>query len=146
MKPYHFCLSIFAICLLVTLVMMEYSSHVSNNARTLMQIASANTNHAGPMSSHDHQPAVGQPSSGFQPDPSTVMLPSSKAIELPMNMTVSHSKGWAAKEEWTKRKADIQQLYFHEKKTLKEVKRLMEIRHGFKATSVPCAVFPIASI
>ena len=62
-----------------------------------------------------------------------------------MNMTASHSTGYAAKEEWTKREADIRQLYVHERKTLKEVKRLMESRHGFRATSVPCAVFPIAS-
>ena len=61
-------------------------------------------------------------------------------------MTPSHSTGWAAKEEWTKREADIRQLYVHEKKPLKEVKRLMEKRHGFKATSVPCAVFPITNI
>ena len=125
---------------------MEHSSYVSKNIETLMQIAGTNANYAGPMSFRDHQSAAYQPSSDFQPDALAIMLPFSDEIEPPMNLTASHSTGWAAKEEWTKRKADIKQLYVHEKKTLKEVKRLMEIRYGFKATSVPCAAFPIASI
>ena len=63
-----------------------------------------------------------------------------------MNMTRAKSKGWAAKEEWTKRKAEIKQLYMHENKTLTEVRRLMEKRHGFRATLVPRAVLLISSI
>ena len=125
---------------------MEYSSHVSNNVGTLVQIAGANANYAGSMSFHDHQSAAYRPSSGFQPDASPIMLPSSNDIEAPMNMTASHSTGYAAKEEWTKREADIKQLYVHEKKPLKEVKRLMESRHGFRATLVTRAVLPIVSI
>ena len=125
---------------------MEYSSHVSNNAGTLVQIAGANANYAGAKNIHDHQPAAYQPSSGFQLDASTILLPTSSDIDAPMDMTAAKSTGWAAKEEWTEREADIEKLYVHEKKTLKEVKSLMESRHGFRATSVPCAVFPIASI
>ena len=99
-----------------------------------MQIASADATYTGPMSFHNHRPAAYQPSSGFQPDASTLTLPSSNYIEPPRDMTASHSTGWATKEEWTKHKADIKQLYVHEKKPLKEVKRLMESRHGFRAT------------
>ena len=125
---------------------MEYSSHVSENVGTLVQSTGANASYAGPMSFHDHQPAPCQASSGFQPDASAIMLPSSSDIDAPMNTAAANSASWAAKEEWTKREADIKQLYVHEKKTLKEVKRLMESRYGFRATSVPCAEFPIASI
>ena len=125
---------------------MENNSHVSNNVSTLIQIAGTDANYAGPMTFHDHQPTAYQPTSGFQPDASAVMLSSSNDIEAPMNMTAANSTGWAAKEEWTKHEADIKQLYVHEKKTLKEVKRLMESRHGFRATSVPRAVLLISSI
>ena len=113
---------------------MEYDSHISDNVGTLVQIASADATYTGPMSFHNHRPAAYQSSSGFQSDASTLMLPSSNDIELPMNMTASHSTGWAAKEEWTKHEADIKQLYVHEKKPLKEVKSLMESQHGFRAT------------
>lgn len=140
---YHFCSSTLVIRSLVT---MENNSHVSNNVSTLIQIAGTDANNAGPITFHDHQPAAYQPTSGFQPDASAVMLSSSNDIEAPINMTAANFTGWAAKEEWTKHEADIKQLYVHEKKSLKEVKRLMESRHGFRATSVPRAVLLISSI
>ena len=120
---------------------MEYISHVSENVGTLVQTAGANANY-GPINFQNHQPVAYQPSSDFQPDESANLVPSSNDIEAPMHMTASHSTGWAVREEWTKREAEIRQLYVHENKTLKEVKCLMESRHGFKATSVLCAVFP----
>ena len=125
---------------------MEYSSHVSNNVGTLVQLTGANANYAGPMKFSEHQPCPYQPSAGFQPDMSAVVLPFLNSVEAPMNTAAANSTGWAAKEEWNKRAAEIKQLYVNEKKTLKEVKRLMESRHGFKATSVPCTVFTIVSI
>ena len=125
---------------------MEYSSHVSKNVGTLVPTAGANANYAGPMKFSERQPCAYQASAGFQPDMSAVVLPFFDGVDAPMNSAAVKSTGWAAKEEWIKRQAEIKQLYVHEKKTLKEVKRLMESRHGFKATSVPSTVFPIASI
>ena len=115
---------------------MEYWMHPSNNVRTLVRNAGAgaSVNYSGPMSFLEHQPCAYQSSSGFQSDASAVVLPFFNDVEAPMNTAVANSTGWAAKEEWTKREADIRQLYVHEKKTLKEVKRLMETRHGFRAT------------
>ena len=120
---------------------MEHSLHVSDNVGTLVQTAAAMASYAGPMSFHDQQPAAYHPTSDFRPEASAIMVPSSNDTEAPMNMTASYPTGWATKEEWTKREADIKQLYVHEKKKLKEVKRLMESRYGFRATSVPCAAF-----
>ena len=113
---------------------MEHNLHVSNNVGSLVQIAGANASYACPTSFLEHQPCAYNPCLGFQPGKSAVVLPFSNDVEAPMNTAVANSTGWAAKEEWTKREADIRQLYVHEKKKLKEVKRLMETRHGFRAT------------
>lgn len=128
------------------LVTMEDSSHVSHSVGTLVQPPGATAHYAGLTILHDQQPVAYHPDSDTQPEVSAIMVPSFNDVKAPLNMTASHSTGWATKEEWTKRKTDIKQLYVYEKKKLKEVKHLMESRYGFRATSVPCAICPIAGI
>ena len=95
----------------------------------------------------DHQSAVYQTSSAFQPDGSAYMLPSSNRNIAPMNTTQAEkSNDWAAQSAWTKYQAVIKQQYLHEKKPLTEVMRFMESEHGFKATSVLHAVLSLTNL
>ncbi|KAI1334727.1 Clr5 domain-containing protein [Xylariaceae sp. FL0016] len=46
----------------------------------------------------------------------------------------SQPKGWATAEAWAKHRAIIRTLYLDQRKSLKEVKQIMEVDHDFHAT------------
>ena len=125
---------------------MEPFSHPFNTVGDLQAITGANLVDASTLFS-DHQSAVYQTSSAFQPDGSAFMLPSSNRNITSTNTTqVEKRNGWAAQSAWTKYQAVIKQQYLHEKKPLQEVMCFMESEHGFKATSVLHAVLSLTNL
>ena len=105
-----------------------------------MATVAANPINVGTLNVPDHQLAPYQPSAAFQPDTRAITLPSSSDVGEPTAAPIARINGWAAKENWAKHQALIKQLYFHEKKPLAEVMRIMENQHGFKATLVLRAI------
>ncbi len=60
-------------------------------------------------------------------------------VEKQSDMTVmdpgqQHPPGWVSGDEWEMHRASIQDLYQTQNLSLKEVMRIMEERHGFRAT------------
>ena len=96
----------------------------------------ANPIDIGALNVPDHQLTPYQPAAAFQLDTLEIRLPSASHVGDATAAPIPKINGWAAKEDWAKHQALIKQLYFHEKKPLAEVMRLMENRHGFKATLV----------
>ena len=105
----------------------------SNDIGTLL--SDAESTHAGSLAFPDHQAAPYQQVSALQPD-ALVALPSSDMVNIPTVTLVVRSKNWATKEDWVAHQPLIKQLYYDQKKPLKEVIRFMEGQHGFRATSV----------
>lgn len=125
---------------------MASRSQPSNELSIFGVFAGDNPIYAGPLDFPDHQPDAYRPSSAIQPDASAVTLPLSDNVEAPITAPVTNPTGWATKEAWTQHQADIKQLYFHEKKPLTEVMRLMKDKHGFRATLVLHAALFASSI
>lgn len=115
---------------------MASRSQPSDKISIFQVFAGENPLCAGPLNLPDHQPDAYRPSPAFQPDALAITLPFSDDVEAPITAPVTDPTGWATKEAWTQHQADIKQLYFHEKKPLSKVMRLMEDKHGFRATLV----------
>lgn len=113
---------------------MASRSQPSDELSIFGSFAGENPICAGSLNLPDHQPDAYRPSAAFQPDALAITLPFFNDVEGPITAPVTNPGGWATKEAWVQHQAEIEQLY--KKKTLAEVRRLMEDKHGFRATLV----------
>ena len=97
-------------------------------------MAGMNPIHLDSLNFPNHQSVSYQSSPAFQPDALPIPFPSSYHLGGPTMAPVTNPSGWAAKETWVKHQTLIKQLYLYEKKPLKEVMRIMESQHDFRAT------------
>ena len=119
------------------LVKMTSRSYPSNDVVPLGAMAGANPIPVESLSFPNHQSASSLYSAAFQTAALATTLSSFNDVGAPMVTPATKPNGWATKQHWARHQAIIKQLYSIEKKPLAEVMRLMEILHGFRATSVP---------